>query len=59
MIDLQSKLLAAAAQAAAAGDVAHAIRTLAETPLTAGQITIAVMEKRREIANAPAIEGET
>lgn len=36
--------------AAAAGDVDHAIRTLAETPLTAGQITIAVMEKRREIA---------
>lgn len=45
--------------AAAAGDVDHAIRTLAETPLTAGQITTAVMEKRREIAaSAAQKEGE-
>ena len=42
--------------AAAAGDVDHAIRTLAETPLTAGQIATAVMEKRREISKE---EGET
>lgn len=35
---------------AAQADIAHAINLLAETPLTAGQITIAIAERRRALA---------